>query len=118
MTIYQAELLRHLPLLGCIGYYGYRDGLIHIFHEDFPLCRQTPNGFLRFCGDQLDALSQTELYYKVQEEASVIREYVSLYEAAPGRSGVAGLSSERYFYCGLPCWTQIYDTNSSKRTDL
>lgn len=56
MTIYQAELLRRLPQLESTGYYGYRDGLLHIFHEDFPLCRQTHDGFLRFCEDQLDAL--------------------------------------------------------------
>ena len=83
MTIYQEELLRRLPQLECTGYYGYRDGLLHIFHGDAPLCRQTPEGFLRFYEDQFEALSQTELYYKVQEEASAIREYVSLYESAP-----------------------------------
>ena len=94
MTIYQAELLRRLPQLECTGYYGYRDGLLHIFHEDFPLCRQTPDGFVRFCEDQLDALSQTELYYKVQEEASAIREYVSLYEAAP-QMNISGVKEFR-----------------------
>ena len=51
MTIYQAELLRRLPQLDCTGYYGYRDGLLHIFHGDDPFCRQTPEGFLRFYED-------------------------------------------------------------------
>lgn len=46
MTIYQEELLRRLPQLDCTGYYGYRDGLLHIFHGDAPFCRQTPEGFL------------------------------------------------------------------------
>ena len=36
MTIYQEELLRRLPQLDCTGYYGYRDGLLHIFHGDAP----------------------------------------------------------------------------------
>lgn len=64
MTIYQAELLRRLPQLDCTGYYGYRDGLLHIFHGDDPFCRQTPEGFLRFYEDQFEALSQTELYHR------------------------------------------------------
>ena len=51
MTIYQEELLRRLPQLDCTGYYGYRDGLLHIFHGDAPFCRQTPEGFLRFYED-------------------------------------------------------------------
>lgn len=83
MTIYQEELLRHLPMLDCIGRYGYRDGMLHVFHGDFPVCRQTPDGFLRFFQDQLETLNQTEIYNKIQEETRAIREYVSLYEAAP-----------------------------------
>ena len=83
MTIYQAELLRRLPQLDCTGYYGYRDGLLHIFHGDDPFCRQTPEGFLRFYEDQFEALSQTELYDKIHQEVRAIREYVGLYEAAP-----------------------------------
>ena len=83
MTIYQEELLRRLPQLDCTGYYGYRDGLLHIFHGDAPFCRQTPEGFLRFYEDQFEALSQTELYDKIHQEVRAIREYVSLYEAAP-----------------------------------
>ena len=58
MTIYQEELLRRLPQLDCTGYYGYRDGLLHIFHGDAPFCRQTPEGFLRFYEDQFEALSR------------------------------------------------------------
>lgn len=80
---YQEELLRRLPQLDCTGYYGYRDGLLHIFHGDAPFCRQTPEGFLRFYEDQFEALSQTELYDKIHQEVRAIREYVSLYEAAP-----------------------------------
>ena len=83
MTIYQEELLRRLPQLDCTGYYGYRDGLLHIFHGDDPFCRQTPEGFLRFYEDQFEALSQTELYDKIHQEVRAIREYVGLYEAAP-----------------------------------
>lgn len=83
MTIYQEELLRRLPQLDCIGYYGYRDGLLHIFHGDAPFCRQTSEGFLRFYEDQFEALSQTELHDKIQQEARTIREYVYLYETAP-----------------------------------
>ena len=83
MTIYQAELLRRLPQLDCIGYHGYRDGLLHIFHGDAPFCRQTSDGFLRFYEDQFEAFSQTELYDKIQQEARTIREYVCLYETAP-----------------------------------
>lgn len=83
MTIYQEELLRRLPQLDCTGYYGYRDGLLHIFHGDAPFCRQTPEGFLRFYEDQFGVLSQTELYDKIHQEVRAIREYVSLYEAAP-----------------------------------
>ena len=83
MTIYQEELLRRLPQLDCTGYYGYRDGLLHIFHGGAPFCCQTPEGFLRFYEDQFEALSQTELYDKIHQEAGAIREYVGLYEAAP-----------------------------------
>lgn len=83
MTLYQEELLRRLPMLNCTGYYGYRDGLLHIFHENLPLCSQTAEGFLRFFHDQLEAFIQTDVFNKVQEEARNIREYVSLYEAAP-----------------------------------
>lgn len=83
MTIYQAELFRRLPQLECTGYYGYQDGLLHIFHGDAPFCRQTSEGFLRFYEDQFEALSQTELYDQIRQEAREIREYVGLYEAAP-----------------------------------
>ena len=83
MTIYQEELLRRLPQLDCTGYYGYRDGLLHIFHGDAPFCRQTPEGFLRFYEDQFKALSQTELYDKIHQEVRAIREYVGLYETSP-----------------------------------
>lgn len=83
MTIYQEELLRHLPMLDCIGRYDYRDGMLHVFHGDFPVCRQTPDGFLRFFQDQLETFNQTEIYNKIQEVTRAIREYVGLYEAAP-----------------------------------
>lgn len=83
MTIYQEELLRHLPMLDCIGRYGYQDGMLHVFHGDFPVCRQTPDGFLRFFQDQLETFNQTEIYNKVQEKTRSIREYVGLYEASP-----------------------------------
>lgn len=88
MTLYQEELLRRLPMLDCIGRYGYQDGMLHIFHGDFPVCRQAPDGFLRFFQDQLEAFNQTEIYNKVQEEARAIREYVGLYEAAPQMEAV------------------------------
>lgn len=83
MTLYQEELLRRLPMLNCTGYYGYQDGLLHIFHGALPLCCQTSGGFLRFFHDQLEAFVQTDAYDKVQKEARKIREYVSLYESAP-----------------------------------
>ena len=76
MTIYQEELLRRLPQLDCTGYYGYRDGLLHIFHGDAPFCRQTPEGFLRFYEDQFEVLSQTELYDSVPYEGGVLVELV------------------------------------------
>lgn len=83
MTIYQEELLRRLPMLNCTGAYHAQEELLHVFQGHIPLCRQEPNGFLRFDREQLEADGFRDICEKIQQEARTIREYAGLYEAAP-----------------------------------
>lgn len=83
MTIYQQELLRQLPKLNCTGQMDDESGMLHISLNGIPLCRAAKSAELYWSQEKLITEEQKDALNAVHKAAQSVREYVSLYEAAP-----------------------------------
>lgn len=82
MTIYQQELLRKLPRLGCEGRMDETDETLYVTHQKEALCWQDRQGFLSYSGDFSSSEKEKKLD-ALKEAAAAIRMYTSLYESSP-----------------------------------
>lgn len=81
MTIYQQELIRKLPLLGCTGQYSEDTDKVSILYNDEPLCEQDSNGYL--IGNEDMSEERKAVCRNVLDQAKYIREYVGEFESSP-----------------------------------
>lgn len=122
MTIYQQELMRKLPLLGCIGQYKEDTHKVSIFYNCELLCEQDNNGYL--IGSEDMSEERKAVCRKVFDQVRYIREYVRLYESSPpmgipdvneyrrlaeyGDTVLAGMYSEQHGFM-FTTWEQSAD---------
>ncbi len=57
MTIYQEEMMRNLPKLGCAGKYDETDASLSISYSGVHLCKQLMDGTLTYSDDKIKAQS-------------------------------------------------------------
>ncbi len=96
MTIYQEEMMRNLPKLGCAGKYDETDASLSISYNGVHLCKQLMDGTLFYSDDKIKAQNFGEVYTAISDESYRIREYVSLYEKSP-QMKIADVSEYRKF---------------------
>ncbi len=83
MTIYQQELFRKLPQLGCTGEFDGESGVLHISVDGRPLCLAGKTADLYWNQDKALLQEYGTAMDAVRHAAKSIREYAALYEAAP-----------------------------------
>lgn len=132
MTIYQQELIRKITQYGCTGQYGEEDKMLQVFYEGRPLCSQGEDGFLRYHEDKIVTEDWKAALENMKEQAAKIREYVRMYETAPGMGipevseyrrmaeygniVLAGMYSEQYGFM-FTTWQQSADKTSVAHGD-
>lgn len=94
MTMYQQELLRKLPKLGCIGEFDEESGILHISVDGVPLCLAGKKSELYWNQDKRVAQAHWDAVTALNDAARTVRRYVLLYEASPPL-GVDGLPEYR-----------------------
>lgn len=82
MTIYQQELLRKLPRLGCEGRGDETDETLYVTYQKEALCWQDRQGFLSYNGNFSSSEREKKLD-ALKEAVASIRMYTSLYESSP-----------------------------------
>jgi len=82
MTIYQQEMLRKLPQLGCEGRMDETDETLYVTYQKEALCWQDRQGFLSYNG-KFSSSEREEKLDALKETAAAIREYAGLYELSP-----------------------------------
>lgn len=93
MTIYQQELIRKLPQLGCAGRMDENDETLYITYQKETLCWQDRQGFLSYNG-KFSSSEREEKLEALKETAATIREYAGLYETSPP-IGIDGIREYR-----------------------
>ena len=83
MTIYQQELLRKLPKLGCEGRMDETDETLYVIYKKEALCWQDRQGFLSYTRETSSPAERDEKLEAAKESAAAIREYAGLYEISP-----------------------------------
>ena len=83
MSIYQEEMMRKLPSLGCTGTLDEDTGSLTIRYNGVYLGRQLVDGTLLYTEDKVTAQNFGDTFTAISDEAYRIREYVSLYERSP-----------------------------------
>ncbi len=83
MTIYQKELLRKLPQLGCTGELDKESGVLHISVDGRPMCLAGKKAELYWNQDKAFLQEYEAAMDALLHAAKSIREYAALYEAAP-----------------------------------
>lgn len=132
MTIYQQELMRKLAHFGCSGQYDDETKILKVSYDGIPLCAQGEDGFLRYSSERTDAESRKSILENIKDEAAKIREYVRMYETAPGMGipdvseyrrmaeysniVLAGMYSEQYGFM-FTTWRQSADKTSVAHGD-
>lgn len=94
MNIYQQELLRKLSQYECTGHYDETSKRLKVSYEGIPLCAQDEDGFLQYHEDKTVTDDWKAALDNIKEQAIKIREYVRMYEAAPG-IGIPDVSEYR-----------------------
>lgn len=122
MTIYQQELIRKLPLLGCTEQYNEDTNKVSILYNCELLCEQDNNGYL--IGSEDMSEERKAVCRDVFDQVRYIREYVGLYESSPsmgipdvneyrrfaeyGDTVLAGMYSEQHGFM-FTTWSQSAD---------
>ena len=83
MTIYQQEMLRRLPQLGCAGRMDENDETLYISYQKEALCWQNRQGFLSYSSNNFSSSEKEKTLQALKEAAAAIREYAGLYESSP-----------------------------------
>lgn len=92
MTIYQQELMRKLPLLGCIGQYNEDTDNVTIYLNNELLCEQDNHEYL--IGNEDMSEERKAVCRDVLDQARYIREYVEKFESSPPMD-IAGINEYR-----------------------
>lgn len=83
MSIYQEEMMRKLPKLGCTGTLDEATGTLSIRQNGVFLCQQLVDGTLLYTDDKVTSQNFGDTFTAISDEAYRIREYVNLYERSP-----------------------------------
>lgn len=83
MSIYQEEMMRKLPKLGCTGTLDAATGTLSIRQNGVFLCQQLADGSLLYTDDEVTSQNFRDAFTAISNEAYRIREYVGLYEQFP-----------------------------------
>ena len=83
MSIYQEEMMRKLPKLGCTGTLDEATGTLSIRQNGVFLCQQLVDGTLLYTDDKVTSQNFGDTFTAISDEAYRICEYVNLYERSP-----------------------------------
>ncbi len=127
MTIYQKEFARRLAALGCTGQVDENSGMLNVSMDCIPLCIIGKTGDIYWDRENLFSAERKKALDELCRLNRTVREYVSLYEAAPQmktdgvkdyrllseyRSTVLGaMYSEKYGFM-FSTWSKCYDGSS------
>lgn len=83
MTVYQEEMQSKAQSLGCAAEYDAENKRLAIAYKDIALAEVTEDGYLRCRSQNLADSDTRELFDRLIDHATLVREYVGLYESAP-----------------------------------